>query len=152
MSFTRFYDDPARIQKRLDLSTFEGRYQLNRPGPGTNMPFMEDPNLRLQSWGANLQTNTVNLESYLRNMTRKLNRDFVDVNEYKQHAAHSNPIRQYESQDPFVEESRASHPAWAYRVCSIDRFEQPIIVPQQNLERPFLNNVQTRILRRNGSF
>ena len=43
MAFTRFHDDPARISKRLEESTFTGRYQLDRPGPGVDMPFYEEP-------------------------------------------------------------------------------------------------------------
>jgi hypothetical protein len=149
MPFTRFYDDPFRIEKRLELSTFEGRYQLDRPGPGVQMPFMEEPQMRLQKWGANLQSNTVNLESDLRGMTRKLNRDDIPSNEYRNHATDSHPLQFYASQNPFVEESRASHPAWTYRAVPVDRWEQPMLNPQSNLEKPFLNNVQTRILRRN---
>ena len=72
MSFTRFHDDPVRIQKRLEESTFLGRYQLNKPGPGTKMPFFEDPNVRLQSWGANLHNNTIEFESELRGLKRPL--------------------------------------------------------------------------------
>ena len=51
MAFTRFYDDPLRISKRLEESTFAGRYQLDMPGPGVDMPFEEDPHARLQKWG-----------------------------------------------------------------------------------------------------
>ena len=61
MSFTRFHDDPNRIKKQIDESSFAGRYMLNTPGQGMNLPFSEDPQIRLQKWGANLQTNTVNL-------------------------------------------------------------------------------------------
>lgn len=39
MAFTRFHDDPARIAKRLEESTFAGNYQLNKPGPGVDLPF-----------------------------------------------------------------------------------------------------------------
>ena len=70
MSFTRFHDDEARIKKRLEESTFQGRYFLNVPGPGMDLAFHEDPQLRLQKWGANLHNNTVNLESDLHGLTR----------------------------------------------------------------------------------
>ena len=113
MAFTRFHDDPARIKKQLAESTFTGRYRIDTPGPGINLPFYEDSQLRLQKWGGNLQTNTVNLESDLFGLTRKLQRDLVDENDYKKKAA-TGTLPNYPSANPFIEESRASHPAWTY--------------------------------------
>lgn len=150
MSFTRFYDDPVRVESRLDLSTFEGRYQLNRPGPGMDMPFMEDPQLRLQKWGANLNTNTVNLESDLRGLSRTLNRDNVQKNVYQTHSANT-VVRSFPISESFVEESRSSHPAFMYRGLEQSVWEKPILDPQANLEKPFETNIQTRLLRRNES-
>jgi hypothetical protein len=91
----------------------------------------------------------VNLESDLRGMTRKLNRDYSDLNNFQEHQVKTQPAQFYSSQEPFVEESRASHPAWMYRVVEPNRWEQPWLNPQANLEKPFQTNVQTRILRRN---
>ena len=65
MSFTRFKDDPCRIKKELQELTGLGRYMLNVPGNGDKPGFMEDPHIRMQKWGSNLMTNTVNLESDL---------------------------------------------------------------------------------------
>lgn len=145
MSFTRFHDDPARIQKQLEESTFLGRYQLNRPGPGIDMPFMEDPNVRLQSWGANLHNNTTDFESELRGLKRPLNRDLLHENNYKNTMT---PTYQqnFPVMNPFVEESRATHPAWMYRDLEQSKWETPLLDPQANLEKPFHENVQTRIL------
>ena len=150
MSFTRFHDDPVRIESRLDVSTFEGRYQLNRPGPGLDMPFFEDPNLRLQKWGANLNSNTVNLESDLRGLTRTLNRDDVQKNVYQTHSAHTQ-VRSFPISESFVEESRSSHPAYLYRGLEQSVWEKPLLDPQANIEKPFETNVQTRLLRKNRS-
>ena len=150
MSFTRFHDDPVRIEKRLDISTFEGRYQLNRPGPGLDMPFYEDPNQRLQFWGANLHNNTINLESDLKGLTRPLTRDDVEQNNFKTHAIQTIPMRSYSTAQPYVEESRATHPAWMYRDLEQSKWETPLLNPQAHLDRPFPANIQTRILRRNG--
>ena len=58
MAFTRFRDDPHRIQKQLEESTYVGRYTLNTPGQGMDLPFNEDPHIRLQKWGAKLQLRT----------------------------------------------------------------------------------------------
>ena len=48
MSFTRFYDDEARVKKQIEESSFIGRYMLNTPGPGSQAPFLEDSHIRLQ--------------------------------------------------------------------------------------------------------
>ena len=60
MSFTRFHDDPCRINKQLQESTDPGRYMLNVPGNGDKPYYIEDPYIRIQGWGANLRTNTIN--------------------------------------------------------------------------------------------
>jgi hypothetical protein len=145
MSFTRFHDDPQRIQKQVDESSFAGRYALDTPGPGIAMPFFEDPQMRLQYWGANVMTNSVNLESDLRGLTRKLNRDETVYNNYKISALHGTPLN-FASESSFIDESRASHPAWMFRDIEQTRWEEPIINPQANLEKKFVDNVQTRIL------
>ena len=145
MAFTRFHDDPARIKKQIEESSFTGRYMLNVPGQGESLPFYEDPQLRLQKWGANLRTNTVNLESDLRGLTRKLNRDETVYNNYKISALHGTPLN-FASESSFIDESRASHPAWMFRDIEQTRWEEPIINPQANLEKKFVDNVQTRIL------
>ena len=142
---TRFHDDPARITKQVAESTFSCRYFLDTPGNGVSMPFQEDPQLRLQKWGANLTTNTVNLESDFFGLTRPLNRDLPCMNEYKTAAVSTLPIV-YDSEDPLIEESRTSHPAWMFRNPQISRWETPWINPQANVEMRFPNNIQTRIL------
>ena len=114
MSFTRFHDDPHRIKKQIEESSFAGRYMLNTPGPGEELPFFEDAQVRLQHWGANLQNNTVALESDLRGLTRPLNRDLTDENNYQKQSVYSAP-NYYHSSQPFIQESRASHPAWMYK-------------------------------------
>ena len=62
MSFSNIKDDPARIAKELEQSTATGRYMLDVPGP--DEVDLEDPFVRLQKHGANLRTNTLNIESY----------------------------------------------------------------------------------------
>jgi hypothetical protein len=147
MAFTRFHDDPARIRKQLEETTFIGRYMLDTPGPGTNMPFYEEPQMHLQKWGANLTTNTINLESDLIGLTRKLNRDNIEQNDYVKNAVSCTPLySNYRVENPFVEESRASDPAWVYRSLEQNRWETPLLDPLANLEKKFQSNIQTRIL------
>jgi len=150
MAFTRFHDDPARIQKSLEESTFISHYQLNAPGPGDENPFLEDPNIRLQRWGANLHRNTVELESDFRGLTRPLNRDLILENNYLRHSITAPLVTNYGISQPFVEESRATHPAWTYRENITERWEEPWINPQSGLEKPFQSNIQTRILEKDN--
>ena len=144
MAFTRFHDDPYRIRKQVQESSFAGRYNLDVPGPGINLAFFEDPQFRLQRWGANLQTNTVTLESDLRGLTRKLGRDY-DSSEYTKHTVPSDTLL-YPTQQPIVEESRATHPAWTFRDLEHPRWEEPWMNPQENVEKMFHCDIQTRIL------
>jgi hypothetical protein len=150
MSFTRFHDDPHRIKYALQISTFSGRYALDTPGPGVNLPYMEDPHVRIQQWGANKMTNDINLESDLRGLSRKLNRDNIAMNDYKTYAANgykkSYPIQK----DVIVDESRATHPAWCYRDLEQRRWEIPFLNPQANVEKGFQSNIQTRILEKDN--
>ena len=145
MAFTRFHDDPYRIQKQVDESCYLGKYLLNTPGPGDKLPFIEDPSIRIQKWGANLHTNTVNLESDLLGLTRTLNRDLIGINDYKVNSVESKSV-QYTNLKPFIEESRASHPAWMYKDLEQSRWETPFLNPLYDIEPKFHNNIQTRIL------
>ena len=145
MAFTRFHDDPHRIKKQIDESSFAGRYMLNTPGQGMDLPFMEDPQIRLQKWGANLQTNTVNLESDLLGLSRVYNRDLPIINQHTTNTAASKKIS-YTTAQPFVDESRASHPAWVYKDLEQNRWENPLLNPLNGIERDFNFNIQTRII------
>ena len=66
MSSTRFYNDNARIEEQNRKQTYIGRYQIDMPGPGNKLPFLEDPYFRLEGHGANLNTNKTDLESDFR--------------------------------------------------------------------------------------
>ena len=149
MSFTRFHDDPSRIKKQIDESSFTGRYMLNTPGPGMDLPFNEDPHIRLQKWGANLQTNTVNLESDLRGLRRTQNRDNIKLNQHSNFQPSSSKPS-YRIEQPFVEESRASHPAWMYKDLEQTRWEQPLLNPLNGLDKHFEENIQTRIIEKDN--
>jgi hypothetical protein len=150
MAFTRFHDDPARIRKYVAETSFAGRYYMNVPGIGINMPFQEDPQIRAQKWGANLTTNTLNLESDLRGLTRKYNNDEINANDYKANAVKTHPFM-YKSAQPIVLESRASHPAWTYKDLDQTRWETPFLNPQVNTENKIQSGLQTRILEKDTS-
>lgn len=149
MAFTRFHDDPYRIKKQVEESSFVGRYMLNTPGQGVDLPFMEDPQLRLQKWGANLHTNSINLESDMMGLTRYNNRDLPEENNYKINSVQTGR-NYYSNETPFVQESRASHPAWMYKDCEQNRWENPLLNPLNGLEKTFHENIQTRILEKDN--
>jgi len=148
MSFTRFHDDPCRIKKQLQESTDAGRYMLNKPGWGASPSFMNDPYIRMQQWGANLQTNTINLESDLMGLTRNLTKD-CDTNNYSKSAVKSQPV-EYPSHNPFTEQSRATNPAWWYRDLEQNHKYILPLNPQENTCFPFQNNLNTRILEKDN--
>jgi len=138
--FTRFHDDEARIQQQMRAQTFAGRYAITMPGPGVNLPFQEDPQLRLQKWGANLHTETVNVESDLIGLTRSLTRDALTFTSVQSQL----PV--YSVAAPRVEESRASVPAWQFKELEQPRWETPWTNPQAHLEKSFPDNLPTRLL------
>ena len=146
MSFTSIRNDKQRIEQKLGEQTFVGRYMLDTPGYGVNtMTFYEDPQIRMQGFGANLCENYINLESDLLGMTRKTNRDLIDINDFKKNAVNAPPMAWGVSK-PFVDESRATHPAWQYRDIQNNRWEFPILNPLNGIEKRFNENIQTRIL------
>ncbi len=148
--FTRFHDDPARIKKGLQQSTDPGRYMLNVPGPGDKLPYMDDPYIRLQRWGANLRTNACDIESELLGYRREGTKG-GDVYNY---AAQMTPSSQnyYEAEtSTYTEQSRAIAPAWEVRDIQQYR-ETPLLVDPKSYkyETPFLNNLETRILEKDA--
>lgn len=145
MSFTRFYDDEARVKKQIEESSFIGRYMLNTPGPGSQAPFLEDSHIRLQKWGANVHNNTTNLESDLKGLSRKLNRDNIDLNNYEEQKAQTY-TRSYTTEQPFVEETRYTHPAWMYVDMQQNRWEKPLVNPQSFLNKEIKINSSSRNL------
>jgi len=156
MAFTRFHDDECRIQKYLEETTNVGNYSLNVPGNGVSMPFINDPHVRMQKWGANLSQNQVILENDLRGQTRPLNRDTITQNNYVDYLNHSNLYSQnsYPINDKEItHQPRATDPAWTLReLDSINtpnipnNFKYLLMDPQENICIPFHNNVSTRIV------
>jgi hypothetical protein len=145
MAFTRFHDDPCRINKQLQESTGLGRYMLNVPGNGSKPLYMDDPFIRMQKWGGNLMTNTVNLESDLFGLSRNANRDDIETNEYRINAVKAKKV-DYQSVAPSTDQSRATHPAWEYRDLEQTKWSILHLNPQENTCFTFQNNLSTRIL------
>lgn len=146
MSFTRFHDDSSRIKKQLEISNNTGRYQLERPGQGTNLPFFEDPNIRLQYWGANLRNNTMELDNDLRGITRKLTKDIKEYTSFIPQTSSNS----YPTQSTFIDETRVSLPAWTFRDLEQTRWDIPFNSGQENTEIPFEYNQHSRILEKDN--
>ena len=147
MANTRFNYDPCRTIKHLQQSTDPGRYMLNMPGNGDKPCYIEDPQIIIQKWGANLRTNCINLESELMGINRRyIGRDCLGKDEYTQYVVPSKPIEYPTCNNLFTEQSRAIMPAWTARdLEQVDWYILPLN-PQENTCMPFINNLSTRIL------
>jgi len=148
MSFTRFYDDPARIKKQLQQTTDVGRYILNVPGTGDKPYYVEDPYIRSQLWAGNIMTNSVDIETELRGLTRPLNKDTQNyMSSNASAASRSNELIKCPTKvGSAVEQTRATHPAWLLRDVEQDNWKMLHFDPQENVFLPFNNNLSTRIL------
>lgn len=118
MASTRISGDNWRLRKRLQISTEEGRYLLNVPGngAGTEMPYQDDPHLRLQKWGANVHGDMMTIENHLRGQDRLLLRKDVTTSVVPA-AGHTSRSRapMFAVAESYTDQSRATDPAWVYR-------------------------------------
>ena len=146
MACTRFFYDDCRTKKQLQQATDPGRWVLNVPGNGSHPCYIEDPQIIIQKWGANLRTNTINLESDLMGVNKPLSRDCLGKDNYKNFNVPSQAIEYPICNNTFTEESRATNPAWWYRDLEQVDWGYPPINPQINTCLPFQNNISTRIL------
>ena len=146
MASTRFRDDIARKEDQLRQSTGLCDYMINAPGNGVAPPYMEDPHIRLQKWGANLASNSVALETSLKGL-RHSGRDCLGKDEYNR-SAPTVGIKQFSSNTTLsTDQPRATNPAWEIRDQETTRYGEPTFFnPQENIFQPFRMNVDTRIL------
>lgn len=148
MSFTRFHDDPARIIKKNIETSSMNDYIFNVPGNTSTIQsqYFEDTHLRLQKTGGQQFTNMVNVESMLRNTHVKLNRDNVQLNEYKKNSLKASPIKSVNVPQTITNETRSTHPVFEYREKQTHRQNILLRDPQRNIFMPFQNNLDTNIL------
>jgi hypothetical protein len=147
MAFTRFNYDDSRTKKALQQSTDPGRWILNVPGNNLDFCYIEDPQIIIQKWGANLRTNTINLESDLKGVNRQINsRDCLGKDNYINYNVPNEAIKYPSCNNLFTDQSRATHPAWWYRDLEQVDWGYPPLNPQVNTCLPFQNNLSTRIL------
>lgn len=158
MAETRISTDDNRIRRRLESSTCEGRYLLDVPGTGINMPFQEDVFCRLQRFGANISTSTsmLSLETQMRGRGSEYNRTYRDApnkgpvnllptsNQLKDGFQNMN----YATQMPFTDQSRATLPAFIVRNQEqMPRWEEFLGErnPQFHVDKNFQSNFGTRM-------
>jgi hypothetical protein len=146
MASTRFFYDPCRTKKQLQQSTDPGRWILNVPGNGDKPCYIEDPQIIIQKWGANLRTNTINLESELKGVNRQLGKDCLGKDNYTKYNVENNAIEYPNCNNLFTDQSRTTNPAWWYRDLEQVDWYYPPLNPQENTCLPFQNNLSTRIL------
>ena len=146
MAFTRYHDDPCRIMKQLQESTDQGMYHLNVPGTGASMPFIADPHVRLQAWGANRHDQLVTLESELRGIQNKMSRN-CKLNEPK-----ARPKYYATDESEITAVPRSDMPAWELRGTSHMRWEPLLGKPQENSIIPFQVEQTTRSTKVERSF
>jgi len=150
MAETRFNSDSARQIKHLQQQTDGGRYMLNMPGPGDNPCFIEDPQIILQKWGANIMTNSTNIESELFNVNRTLSRDCLGKDQYQKFNFNTQKIQYPNCGQTITSESRTTHPAWLYKDLEQVDWYYPPLNPQENTCMPFLNNINTRVIEKDN--
>ena len=138
MAFTRFHDDPARIEKSLLETTYTGIYQLNTPGNGKTV-FVENPHIRIQGGGSSLQMNPFDINESLRRNKKqvKYDQDYTKPKTAK---------RTYSSLNFNIDETRNTLPAWTFRDTSHYREDYLFMNPQKNIWYTFDNNCPTRML------
>jgi hypothetical protein len=151
MANTRFNYDECRTEKLLQEATGPGRYILNTPGPGVGVPFVEDPQIRLQGWGGNLMSvkngSQVDINSYLlgiNNTLTKNNCKFDNkIPEVKQ-----NNFASFESE--ITHQSRTTHPSWKYNSLEHNNKDYLFENPQNHVNKPFNSNLDSRILEKHA--
>lgn len=144
MAFTRYKYDKVRVEKQLAEETFTGRYMLNQPGNGINMPFQEDPHIRLQKWGANFSNNAIFIENDLLGLTKRVNRDNI-CNTYTS-TAETPLVNLYPTTKSMVTQSRVETPAWEVRGIQPARETHLFFNPQEHINLEFQNNINTRVI------
>ena len=154
MAFTRYNYDECRTKKKLQESTGPSRYILNVPGNGSKPCFFNDPQIRLQKWGANLDNvingGPIDIDSDLSGRTRRLTK-YCTKDRFSKSGVPKIEKKEYPiCSDALTDQSRATHPAWQYRALPQNR-EYPLFLnPQENTCMHFENNLNTRLLERDN--
>lgn len=155
MAFTRNFYDRERDLTKINDRYNNLNYVLNVPGNGTRPYFIDDPQLRLQKFGANLSDNMVDINSTLLGLNRTLCRDTDKPNNGRD--GNSKPfndtfnLQQFPSiTNAITDESRLMMPAWTLRDQENTNWKFLHYNPQEHTEMNFDNNVSSRILEKDN--
>ena len=142
MAFTRNKYDDCRIIKQLQQSTDPGRWTMNVPGNGTNMPLMEDPYIRIQKWGANLSATPCALEDALMGRDKIIGKG--DATRMTNIDGFTSSLLYPSNQSLTTDQSRATHPAFLHRETTRSHLHFPLQDPQSHISQR--NSVGTRFV------
>jgi len=146
MSSTRIRNDPIRIYKENEIFTNEGRYQLDIPKWNNRTEFIQDPHIRIQKWEGNKYSNRIDIENDIMSYNKPLSRDYPN-NIYTSNIPFNSEPPIYDNYSNTVtDESRSVLPPFIFRDMEINRFEEPFINPQHNIEIPFQYNINTKLI------
>ncbi len=148
MSSTRLRNDIGRIHKEMEIFTNSGRYAIDTPKWNDQREYIEDPHIRIQRWDGNKYTNRIDLENNMLGYTKSLSRDYINKDEYTKFIPINQTPNYNNNLKMVTDESRAVLPAFIFRDLEIDRFENPFINPQNNIEREFSWNIDTRLIQK----
>ena len=82
-------------------------------------------------------------------LTRPLTRDCTKLS-YPNLGVVKTTSVSYPNCQPFIDETRTTHPAWMYRDLEQTRWYPLFLNPQENTCFPFHNNLNTRILEKDN--
>lgn len=144
MAFTRFHDDPCRVQENFNKSEAILNYQINVPGNSYN--YFDDPFIRLEKYGANWQPNKMDIENNLKNIDRPLSRDY-NIHVMPEIVNEMIPTHNAQTeQSSFISKEKTVEVGYD-RWCSY-----PFINPQANIEIPFRNEISTRFIQKENLY
>lgn len=147
--FTRFHDDPSKINIQNQQSTDQGRWMLNTPGNGERPEFMLDAHIIPQKWGGNLWSNAIDVQSTLLGLNIPLGKDYLGKPD-RGHKLTAAPNTYSTSSVLTTEQSRAIMPSWTVRDLQQVNFGHLMFNPQENTTMGFSNNLSTRILEKDA--
>jgi hypothetical protein len=124
------------------------------PGTGPTPCFFNDPQIRMQKWGANLDSvingAPIDINSDLTGRTRKLTKYCTNKKFPNAGVTITQKVDYPICGDALTDESRATHPAWQYRAVKQHREDTLFFNPQENVCMRFHNNLNTRLLERDN--
>jgi hypothetical protein len=132
MANTRISNDVDRLMEQNEMATAHGRWVASVPGPGANAPFMEDPTVRLQKWGANTWADSMAIQERYMRGTAQNPRDCIKHSVpggRTQRTPRLTPNTFAKSRELGAENTRALCPAWTLRGLETDAWIEPMAPP-----------------------